>query len=614
MRALLLPGLLACAPPAQPVQAPLALQAGQQTLPLSSAVAADSTRADDLAAARALFERNVAAIQLRNREGYLACYEASEHLVRVGSTGPAFGYPEFERSVTGDWPVQLIARDVKLHWLGPGLVWGSYRYRVIEAAGLAREGLSERLFRRGEDGWRIVVTSAFEQPAGTPAPPCALVGATVYDGSEAPPIRDAVIVVREGRIAAIGPRASTEIPADVESIDLNGRFLVPGLIDTHVHYSQTGWADGRPDAWDVRSEHPYAEVQATLQAQPERFHRAFLHSGVTAVFDVGGYPWTRHLGATTELSPDAPHLRAAGPLLTTWDPGPAVNLPDQQQFVLLRDEAGARAAVASHAAQGSAAIKLWFIVRDPATLPELGRLAAAAGAAAREHGLPFIVHATGLAEARLAVEAGATLLVHSVEDQAVDEAFITACRERGVFYCPTLTVHRGYELLFERRLDETLGNQLLAVDSSVRQLVQSTAQLPVDPRDTPAERARRAERGERRQALMAANLSRLHAGGVRVVLGTDAGNPLTLHGPSVFPELEAMQAAGLAPRAVLTAATRDAALAMGRGEDLGLLAPGRVADLLVLVRDPALDIAGLRSLNLVMRAGVLQQRGRLAGR
>jgi imidazolonepropionase-like amidohydrolase len=71
------------------------------------------------------------------------------------------------------------------------------------------------------------------------------------------------------------------------------------------------------------------------------------------------------------------------------------------------------------------------------------------------------------------------------------------------------------------------------------------------------------------QATMAKNLVRLHQAGVAVVLGTDAGNPLTLHGPAVFPELEAMQAAGMPPGDVLVAATRDAAAAMGRARDLG---------------------------------------------
>jgi imidazolonepropionase-like amidohydrolase len=88
-------------------------------------------------------------------------------------------------------------------------------------------------------------------------------------------------------------------------------------------------------------------------------------------------------------------------------------------------------------------------------------------------------------------------------------------------------------------------------------------------------------------------------------MGTDAGNPLTLHGPSVFPEMEAMQAAGMPAAAVLVASTRNAAAAMGRGGDLGVLAAGRIADLLVLGADPTADAANLRRIEKVCRGGVV---------
>jgi imidazolonepropionase-like amidohydrolase len=122
------------------------------------------------------------------------------------------------------------------------------------------------------------------------------------------------------------------------------------------------------------------------------------------------------------------------------------------------------------------------------------------------------------------------------------------------------------------------------------------------------------QNGARRLETMQKNLVRLHQAGVRVVLGTDAGNPLTLHGPSIFVELEAMQQAGLPAKDVLVAATRDAAEAMGRGADLGLIAAGRIADLLVLDADPEQDVKAFRSLSLVVRAGVLHERAALLPR
>jgi imidazolonepropionase-like amidohydrolase len=89
-------------------------------------------------------------------------------------------------------------------------------------------------------------------------------------------------------------------------------------------------------------------------------------------------------------------------------------------------------------------------------------------------------------------------------------------------------------------------------------------------------------------------------------MGTDAGNPLTLHGPSIYAEMEAMQAAGLTPTEVLVTATQGAATAMGRQADLGTIENGKIADLVILTADPTADIANMRQLRYVVRAGVLR--------
>ena len=79
----------------------------------------------------------------------------------------------------------------------------------------------------------------------------ALVGGTLLDpGSPAP--REGVIVIRDGRLACVGTADQCPPPAGARSLDLRGLFVGPGLIDAHVHYGQTGWVDGRPDAIDLR--------------------------------------------------------------------------------------------------------------------------------------------------------------------------------------------------------------------------------------------------------------------------------------------------------------------------------------------------------------------------
>lgn len=244
-------------------------------------------------------------------------------------------------------------------------------------------------------------------------PPTALVGATLFDGTGAPPVQDAMVVVRGGRIACAGPRDSCTVPADVEVLDLAGQWIIPGLVDAHVHYSQTGWADGRPDALDVRERFPYDRTIAQLRTQPERFYRAYLCSGVTATFDVGGYPWTWRLRESAERSTAAPHVAAAGPLLSTRDHW--VNVPGERQFLHIGDDADARTGVSYLLANETDAVKIWFLAgRESPDTAEVKQRIRRIAERARRAGTPLIVHATGLWQAKVALRNGTSLLVHSV--------------------------------------------------------------------------------------------------------------------------------------------------------------------------------------------------------
>ena len=113
---------------------------------------------------------------------------------------------------------------------------------------------------------------------------------------------------------------------------------------------------------------------------------------------------------------------------------------------------------------------------------------------------------------------------------------------------------------------------------------------------------------------MADNLRRVRATGATIVVGTDAGNPLTFHGSSIFSEMEAMQAAGLSAADIVVMATRNGARAMGRPNDFGTLEARKLADLLVLTEDPRVDLRAFRSLTYVMRGGQLYRQTALAQR
>src|SRR5216117_2648762 len=286
------------------------------------------------------FRSNIAAIHARDRAAYLSHCLHTPELARVGPDGLRLGYDEFARTTGEGWPDTLVATHLRIVPVSPDVAYGVYRYRVVDSSGSAR-GVSERVFVRTPAGWRVAVTTAFPT-ATVPPPAMALVGATLVDGTGAAPLANAVVVMRGGRIACAGSRAACPVPADADSVSAAGKWIIPGLIDTHVHFSQTGWVDGRPDALDLRDRYPYEQVEAELHARPERFYRSYLYSGVTSVFDVGGYPWTLELQQRTARSTTAPRVMAAGPLLSTIDFW--LNLPDQRQFIYMADDATVRAA------------------------------------------------------------------------------------------------------------------------------------------------------------------------------------------------------------------------------------------------------------------------------
>jgi len=434
-----------------------------------------------------------------------------------------------------------------------------------------------------------------------------LLGATLIDGTGGPPISNAVVVVQDGSIVCAGAVGACAIPSDAEEVQLDGHWIIPGLIDTHVHFSQTGWADGRPDALDLRADHPYSSAVNRIRLNPEPVFQSYLCSGVTTVFDVGGFPWTFDLRERAQAHPRAPRISSAGPLLSTRDHW--LNLPAERQFLHMRDRDAVREGADYLTVAGTDAIKIWYLRSgDPSAAAQQREHLELAGSWARQAGIPLIVHATGLEGAREAVQAGAHLLVHSVEDREVDDDFVRLAARSGVFYNPTLSVYEGYQELRERRFDED-RTDIRCVDPQTLALIRSTRDLPGGLSPEAAERSR--SNAAARDRRTASNLRAMHAGGVPVVVGTDAGNPLTLHGPAIFREMEAMQEAGLTPMQVLVAATLNGARVLGLEALTGTIEAGKAADLVVLGSDPLADITNVRQIRWVMREGTLMSRDEL---
>lgn len=566
-----------------------------------------TTASSDTAEARRVFEGNLSAIHQRDRTRYLSFYLASDRLARTGPGGLELGFDNWSARRDSTWPDTLIARDLRLVPVVPGVVYGTYHYRVTQR-GVTSEGISERVFIRTPQGWKIAVSTAFGLPANASPPPVAIVAATLITPG-ASPVRNANVVVDGGRIVCAGPAATCAPPAAAEVVRGEGTFVVPGLIDAHVHYSQTGWVDGRPDAIDLRSEFPYDSVNSALRREKGRFDRAYLCSGVTSVFDVGGFPWTIPLMHANERALDAPRVVAAGPLLATVDHW--LNTPSMRQFLHMSSDSATRRAVRENAAFGSRAIKVWYLQVSDSLRPAMRARLELAGAEARRAKLPLIVHATQLERAKEAMRAGANVLVHSVAPEAVDDEFMALAKQHGTIVIPTLTVYEGYADVFAGR---SPGSRypLDCVDASTRAKLERV--LPEAQRARGLAGLVRSGRADTLYTSTARNVLRMREAGIPIAVGTDAGNPGTAHGPSIYREMEALQAAGVPAADVLASATIVAARAMGRASDVGTVEAGKLADLLVVDADPLADIANLRRVRLVMKGGALYGRDELLPR
>src|SRR4029077_1899476 len=131
----------------------------------------------------------------------------SAGLAKTGPTGFELGYAELAKTAGQEWPGHFEGEDRRLPPVRPGVVYGTYRYRVRYGA-VEVAGLSERVFLKTPKGWRIAVTTAFETVPGVPPPPRALVGGTLLDGTGGRPLPDAVVLLRDGKIECAGSRAS----------------------------------------------------------------------------------------------------------------------------------------------------------------------------------------------------------------------------------------------------------------------------------------------------------------------------------------------------------------------------------------------------------------------
>jgi len=391
---------------------------------------------------------------------------------------------------------------------------------------------------------------------------------TIIDGTGAPPLVDAVVVIQGDRILGVGPPTDFRIPGEVELIDARGRTVMPGIINTHVHH-------GAPA--DLR-------------------HR-FLLEGVTTVCDLGS-----ELGEMDqfrdEVGADGPAARGlrAGPIVTAPGGYPDGLYGTRINYEVSDPEEG-RSGVADLAARGADMIKIavdpsWN-AEDPLPTLDLETVRAIVEEAHR-HGLLVRAHIIQPPHMDLAIEAGVDVIEHlamprwpSREDE---DRVISSEEPVGLFfdrwapdYQPRLERMAAQGIAMVPTVSALIGNFYTAADPTPRQTWVAKVVMDI-PR-------------------------RLHAAGGIVALGNDFNNRSTTERLPLL-EMEMLLEAGLSPMDVILVATRNGALVCGQGDELGTLEAGKLADLLIVDEDPLADlVAALQKISVVIRGGVVVRIG-----
>ncbi|RII90029.1 amidohydrolase family protein [Clavibacter michiganensis] len=398
-----------------------------------------------------------------------------------------------------------------------------------------------------------------------------LTGARLIDGTGRPPVDDAVLVVDDaGVIVHAGP-AATAPPADgARTVDLGGRTLLPGFIDTHVHLSMDS-ADG--------PYHRVASDPAVLAFETADRIRRTLDAGVTTARDLGGLSAGYRVAVERGLIA-GPRLHVAVKVISHTGghgdfhlPGGAIHTHTEAMSEIADGVDEVRRATRRILRSGADVVKICTTggMGSPHDAPEdeglrIDEVRAIADELERHGGIPLAAHAQGTAGIHAAVLGGVTSVEHGygVDDEAID-----MMGERGTFLVPTLST------------------VFMAIDRD---------------RMAPYHYAKKT----RWTGITKVNVAHAIDRGVRIALGTDSG--VGPHGQNLR-ELGWMVELGMDPMDAIVAGTRTAAELLGIADTVGTLEPGRLADLVVTDVDPLTRIADLGDPDNVL---VVAQAGRVA--
>ena len=408
---------------------------------------------------------------------------------------------------------------------------------------------------------------ALTSPAALPgAGVQAFTGARILDGTGRAAVEQGTIIARDGRIEQVGPARRVRIPKGAERIDLAGKTIVPGLVNTHGHVGDT----------------------QGLRDVVLRQLRLYARYGVTTVFSLGG---EREAGfelqaaqETAAATIDRGRIYVAGAVINGKTPAEAQAMVDRV------------------AAMKPAFIKIRYDDNLGATVKMTPEVARSVIERAHFYKLPLAAHLFYLEDAWYLLEAGADYIAHSIRDKEVDDGLIALLKKRDVCVCPTLT-REVSTFVYESR--PAFFDDPFFLKEADRPAIE---QLLDPARQEAMRRSTSAQRYKTALEMASRNLKKLSDAGVRIAFGTDSGPPGRFQGYFEHMEMDLMAKAGMTPGQILKSATGDAARCMNVAGKLGTIEKGAWADLLVLDKNPELDIANMRTIHSVWIAGNRIQR------
>jgi len=395
---------------------------------------------------------------------------------------------------------------------------------------------------------------------------------TLIDGTGGKPIQKSTVIIRGNRFEHVGSEIS--YPEDANVIDLHDLTVMPGLIDCHLHLGgltvdKPGKAIGKVSFIDMAS-----FFWDYLRNYAHR-RRLAIENGVTTIRSAGDhYPHIIKLRdkiATGRLS--GPRIFAPGPTITAPGGHPAGTIYKGNRYIIenairqIANVNNAREEVRRLAEGGVDCIKAIYSDIDPMNIthkvPKLSlNVLEALANEAHRHNLRLMVHTGSPEEVMDSLRAGADSIEHGIlpgtDSTEFGDEIVSMMLDRGTYFVPTIAIAWAYKESYSE------------VFSGLKKVVK-----------------------------------KLHDAGINIAAGTDSGTPGVVIGKGLHKELELLVEAGLSPMEAIMAGTRNAADNLGRGNELGTVEKGKLADMIVVSGNPIEEIEKTRDIKMVVKDGVV---------